>query len=80
MRQASPEIKQYLWSHRTNRVRPEARAAQLLYGFIRNVPYRSIEPKCRPIDDYRLRKIQEKAKRFGVEVAEFMKWLNAEVG
>ena len=43
-----------LRSHRTHNVRDAARAAQLAYGFLRDVPYRRIEPKTKPIHGYEI--------------------------
>ena len=37
-----------LQSHRTHNVRDSARAAQLAYGFLRDVPYRMMESRTNP--------------------------------
>lgn len=39
----NPELRESLKYHRTQELRPEARAAHIALGFIRNVPYRAIE-------------------------------------
>lgn len=36
-----------LWKHRTNVVRPEARATQLARGFLRGRTYRDLEPNAK---------------------------------
>jgi hypothetical protein len=39
---ASP-VRQGLYDHRTKDIRPELRAANLAYGFVRGTPYRKME-------------------------------------
>ncbi len=41
-----------LRNHRKEDVRPAARAAQLAYGFLRDVPYRKIEPTAKTPTGY----------------------------
>jgi hypothetical protein len=41
-----------LRTHRTHNVRDAARAAQLAYGFMRDVPYRRIEVSPKPMTSY----------------------------
>lgn len=61
-----------LAEHRRGRVRAEARLAQLVLGFVRGRPYKSIEEKCyeKP-NPFQLRK---KAERHGVFDSE-QKWI-----
>jgi len=51
-----------LRSHRTNEVRNAARAAQLAYAFLREVPYRKVEPACHT-PDYLMFRIKDEVKR-----------------
>jgi hypothetical protein len=55
-----------LRSHRTQNVRDAARAAQLAYGFLREVPYRVIEPTTYT-DDYRMRQIKKEVMRLATK-------------
>jgi hypothetical protein len=51
-----------LRSHRTNEVRNAARAAQLAYAFLREVPYRKVEAK-NLTPDYLMFRIKDEVKR-----------------
>lgn len=72
-----------LRSHRTNEVRNAARAAQLAYAFLREVPYRKVEPTCLT-PDYLMFRIKDEVKRlvakFGsLELkSEVDKWFTAD--
>jgi hypothetical protein len=63
--------------HRSYYVRPEARAAQLLYAFVRGVPYRQLERRTN-INDYErgrlLQSINGKAKRHDIDMEDFANW------
>lgn len=48
--------------HRTNEVRNAARAAQLAYAFLRDVPYRKVEAK-NLTPDYLMFRIKDEVKR-----------------
>tara|TARA_R110002167_G_scaffold45083_1_gene135562 strand:- start:31272 stop:31682 length:411 start_codon:yes stop_codon:yes gene_type:complete len=52
-----------LRNHRTHDVRDAARAIQLAYGFMRDVPYRRIEQTTKPKDPYRWNRIVKEVKR-----------------
>lgn len=59
-----------LKSHRKVEVREAARAAQLAYGFLREVPYSQIESKRKPEKEYHFNlrikpEIKRLAKKFG---------------
>jgi hypothetical protein len=62
------EIKEFclLRSHRTHEVRDAARAAQLAYGFLREVPYKVIEPKTYT-DKYKMDQIKKEVKRLATK-------------
>lgn len=73
-----------LRSHRTYEVRNAARAAQLAYGFLRGVPYKSIESNAKGISSYDRKKLVDEVKRlakkfgyqdFGNEIDDWMKEL-----
>lgn len=49
-----------LRNHRKDEVRPAARAAQLAYGFLRDVPYRQIEPTSKEPTGYWEQKVRER--------------------
>lgn len=56
--------------HRKCEVREAARAAQLAYGFLREIPYSKIENKRKPEKEYRFKyyilpEIKRLAKKFG---------------
>ena len=77
---ADPRAQKMIW-HRTWDLRNEARAAQLLYGYVRHVPYRRIEPKA----DYfayrwhdTLKRLRSKCKKFEIEFADLERWLAKE--
>jgi hypothetical protein len=55
-----------LRSHRTVEVRNAARAAQLAYGFLREVPYKVIEPKTYT-DKYKMDQIKKEVKRLATK-------------
>ena len=55
-----------LRAHRTVEVRNAARAAQLAYGFLREVPYKVIEPKTYT-DKYKMDQIKKEVKRLAVK-------------
>lgn len=64
--------------HRRWELRNEARAAQLLYGFVRGVPYEVLEKKA----DWKsyswtdtLNRLSRKCKRFGVEYSKVQEWI-----
>lgn len=68
-----------LREHRVIALRKEARAAQLAYGFLRNRPYRSIEPFCYEVPD--LARVARIAVRFAggeyrekVDNSEYLKY------
>src|SRR5690348_6675706 len=67
------EVRRGLYEHRMNSVRPECRAANLAYGFLRGKSYEQIErnPKTKP-NWSRVQRIAEKygAKYFGSELGE----------
>lgn len=71
---------QELIHHRRWDLRNEARAAQLLYGFVRGRPYRLLEQRS-DWDDWKWhdakRRLKAKARKFDVEWAEIEKWLSA---
>ncbi len=52
-----------LRNHRKVDVRPAARAAQLAYGFLRDVPYRKIEPTSKEPQGYYEEKDRENLKK-----------------
>jgi hypothetical protein len=59
-----------LRSHRKVEVREAARAAQLAYGFLRDIPYSEIENKRKPEKEYRFNnyikpEIKRLTKKFG---------------
>ena len=67
--------KESLHNHRVNYVRPQARVAQLLYGYVRGVAYSTIEKSTRqPLDAWWMKQIREKAKRHGVDMTGFDDW------
>jgi hypothetical protein len=55
-----------LRAHRTHEVRDAARAAQLAYGFLREVPYKVIEPKTYT-DKYKMDQIKKEVKRLATK-------------
>ena len=55
-----------LRTHRTVEVRNAARAAQLAYGFLREVPYKVIEPKTYT-DSYKMGQIKKEVKRLATK-------------
>lgn len=68
--------KHSLNQHRTTTVRREARATQLVYGYLRGTPYRSMEATCdytvfaqytRPRMDAMLKKYGTCAERVGLD-------------
>lgn len=63
----NPDVKSLefwkLRNHRTHDVRDAARAIQLAYGFMRDVPYRRIEQTTKPKDPYRWNRIVKEVKR-----------------
>lgn len=52
-----------LYHHRINVVRPEARAAQLAYGFLRGRRYEELEKKCYEAPN--AKRVTDIVKRFG---------------
>jgi len=54
--------------HRKDEVGPAARAAQLAYGFLRNVPYKKIESKTRLgyVDRSIIKEVKRLAAKFSV--------------
>jgi len=64
---SNPDVKSLefwkLRNHRTHDVRDAARAIQLAYGFMRDVPYRRIEQTTKPKDPYRWNRIVKEVKR-----------------
>ena len=63
-----------LRDHRTHDVRNAARAAQLAYGFLRDVPYRKIESKTTPLYGVDIRKwngIVKEVKRLATKFSKY---------
>lgn len=76
-----------LKTHRRHEVREAARAAQLAYAFLRQVPYSKVEQKRKPEKEYRFQRyikpeIVRLANKFGYRYQketyadEIEKWLN----
>lgn len=69
-----------LRNHHVLRVRPEARAAQLLYAFVRGVPYRVVERTTKLSESDRkclIDSVANKAKRHWIDVRNFTQWMEA---
>lgn len=56
-------VRMGLQRHRKHVVRPEARAAHLAYGYLRGLPFRSMEAKCHEYP--RIDKVLELVLRYG---------------
>lgn len=54
-----------LHDHRVHEVRKETRHSLLAYGFLRGVPYRTMEQKVREDNEPNLEEVQSIAERFG---------------
>ena len=68
-----------LHSHRKNVVRPEARATQLAYAYVRGVPYRKVEPN--PLTEPSWRRVQKMVETYGAkpfDEAAFRAWKKGE--
>lgn len=80
LRGADPRAQEMTY-HRVNVLRPDSRATQLLYGFIRKVPYSVIERKAdhshRKWEDTKKR-LRNKCRKFKVEYADLERWLSVE--
>lgn len=70
-------VKNELRYHLVHVVRPESRAAQLLYAYVRGIPYKSVERKTYSdkfvMSDIESR-IRSKAKRHRIEVNNLDQW------
>jgi hypothetical protein len=69
-----------LYTHRKNVVRPEARATQLAYAYLRGVPYRKVEPIHHT--DPSWRRVQKMVETYGstpFDQAAFIAWRKDEV-
>lgn len=67
-----------LRNHRTNVVRQEARSTFIAYGFLRGVPYKSIEDTNKPVD---MERVQALVAKYGKEDRRILmqrleEWLN----
>lgn len=70
------DFKNRLSSHRTKRLRPEARKAQLALAFIKGMPYKKVEAKTNnPIDP---KDLINKLRKFDIKDVdkEIIDWLN----
>jgi hypothetical protein len=78
---ADPTCQELIW-HRRWHLRNESRAAQLVYAFIRDVPYRAIEPKA-DYDAWKWwdtkKRVKAKCAKLGVDWEEVKAWLPQEV-
>lgn len=69
-----------LAGHRTGAVRQEARAAQLLYAFLRGRQYRQVEPKADWSSyDFKLMcdRLEAKCKKYHIRYEKVVEWLGA---
>jgi hypothetical protein len=62
----TPECKNALAAHRQQRVKPEARYAQLALAFVRGVPYKQVEAHVREGNEPNAVVLFKKLVRFGV--------------
>jgi len=60
-KQGAHPVREALYFHRTKDIRPELRCANLAYGFLKGIPYKTMETKAYTQPDWtRVRKLAEK--------------------